>query len=358
LSRAANTQDVDRLRRCRTAGAVGVETHEHVGADLAQLTRLLGGEGGPQRRDRVGESGLMERDAVEIALDDNDRIDLAGRPSRGVERVQKAALGINRRRRGVQIFWLLVAQRPAAKRDHLAGRRVRRNHHASAIHVIIAAVVSGFEQTRLDRGRKIDGIRLELAQQTVPTLGCVPELEEIDARPPEAAALAIIAGRLTRRFTREHPVKVLRGDGVRGVDRLLLVARARRDRVFGFELDAGTFGEPAQRLGKRQIFSPAQIVDDVAMRIAAETLEESLIGVNVKRWRLFRVERTQADEAGPATAQRDELSDILSDIRPRQDLAFDRIVDAHTRWFRRHTANDFGRPVASAASLDEPPQGA
>ena len=52
------------------ARGVAVEAHEDVLRRLAQLARLIGRERGAERGDGVGEAGLMQRDAVEVALDD------------------------------------------------------------------------------------------------------------------------------------------------------------------------------------------------------------------------------------------------------------------------------------------------
>ena len=61
-------RDVDGFGCSRAPGCIAVEAQEDVIGVLAQLGRLLGGERRAQRRYRVLEAGLMEGDAVEVAL--------------------------------------------------------------------------------------------------------------------------------------------------------------------------------------------------------------------------------------------------------------------------------------------------
>ena len=66
-------RDVDRFGCSRAAGRVAVEAEKHVVGILAQLRRLLWRERGAERGDGIFEAGLMQRDAVEVALDDDQR---------------------------------------------------------------------------------------------------------------------------------------------------------------------------------------------------------------------------------------------------------------------------------------------
>src|SRR5665213_671393 len=160
-------QHFDRLERRLDAGGVGGEAEDRARRDLAQLVRLLGCERGAERRDRVGEPGLVQRDAVEVARDDDRGIFLRCRAARDVEREQIAALGVDRGRRRIEVLRLRVAERAAAERDRLAGRRQRRDHQPPAVEVVEPAALAGLEQPGFRRQREVDVVAPQLADQPV-----------------------------------------------------------------------------------------------------------------------------------------------------------------------------------------------
>src|SRR5579875_2355188 len=66
-------EDVDRLHRGVLPGSITVETEKNVGAVPLELGGLLGGKRRPQRRDRLSKPGLVQSDAIEVPLDDDER---------------------------------------------------------------------------------------------------------------------------------------------------------------------------------------------------------------------------------------------------------------------------------------------
>jgi hypothetical protein len=104
--------------------------------------------------------------------------------------------------------------------------------------------------------------------------------------------------------------------------RLLCVAAAA-------EFDAGAVGQDAQRVEEIDPVALDHEVDRVAAGLAAETVEKLLRGVDVKRRRLFLVERAESDETLAAALERHALSDEFHDVRGLENLRFKIACGAH-----------------------------
>ena len=127
------------------------------------------------------------------------------------------------------------------------------------------------------------------------------------------------------------------------VDRFALAPGTRRARVLVFDLDADPFGEDAQRVGEADVLVFLHEGQHVAADAAAETLEETTIGMHVERGRLLAVKWTQADQIVAALAQRHVRTDHLADVGASEYLTLDAVVDTHG-------------PQGSARGRTAPPQ--
>jgi len=114
---AGGGEDVDRFRGRSTARGVRIEAHEDPLGILAEFGCLIGREGRAERCDRVGEASFVERDAIEITFDDDERFALCGTAPRDIEGVEPAAFGIDGRRARVEVFGLLIVERATAEGD-------------------------------------------------------------------------------------------------------------------------------------------------------------------------------------------------------------------------------------------------
>jgi hypothetical protein len=109
------------------AGPIAVETENGIGRHAPQQAELRLRQGRAERRDSVLHAGLMERDHVHIALDDDDaRLLAAGRLPRAPrpgEIVEDVALVEEFGVVGVEIFGRRIRRhRPPAEGDHLFPR--------------------------------------------------------------------------------------------------------------------------------------------------------------------------------------------------------------------------------------------
>jgi hypothetical protein len=75
------------------ARLVGIEREQHpAGVEPRQRLGLLAGERGAERRDGVGETRLVEREDVHVALDDDDLAGLADGGAGPIEAVEQRRL--------------------------------------------------------------------------------------------------------------------------------------------------------------------------------------------------------------------------------------------------------------------------
>jgi hypothetical protein len=78
-------------------GRVAVEAEHDVVGEPEQLLRVRVGRRGAERRDRVLDAVLRERDDVHVALDDDDALGVADRVPREPQPVELAPLAEQRR---------------------------------------------------------------------------------------------------------------------------------------------------------------------------------------------------------------------------------------------------------------------
>ena len=172
--------------------------------------------------------------------------------AREIEREEMVAFGIDRRRRRVEVFRLAVAERAAAEGDHLAGRRVRRDHKPVAVEVVVAALTA-LDQPGRGGERKVDAVALELVDEAAPRVGRISETESLDASSDANPRRAQYARAAAPRSPAEHSREISRRDSVRFVDRLAFAAGARRARILRLQLDARLGREHPHRIAKRYV---------------------------------------------------------------------------------------------------------
>ena len=100
------------------AGGVAVEAEDDRVGEADQLLHVLGRARRAERRHRVLEAGLGQRDDVHVALDDERVAALADRGARLEQAVQLAALAEDRRLGRVEVFRLAAVEDAAAEADH------------------------------------------------------------------------------------------------------------------------------------------------------------------------------------------------------------------------------------------------
>ena len=211
------TERIDRFGRGVRTGSVGVEADEDALRVLAQFGRLIARERRTERRDGVRESRLVQRDAIEIAIDDDERFARRCRAASDVEGVEAAALGVDGGRARIEIFRLLVVERAAAEGYDLARGGVGRDHEPAAIEIVVSALARLDEICLLGDG-EIDPARLKFGDERAPIVRRVAEFEGVDGRGLKAALGDVGSRDLALRCELEDALIERGSGGVRGVD--------------------------------------------------------------------------------------------------------------------------------------------
>jgi hypothetical protein len=90
-----------------------------------------------------------------------------------------------------------------------------------------------------------------------------------------------------------------------------------RSSLYLRDLHPGPLGEIPDGFGERHFLVQLDELDDVAAGAAAETLEETLVLVDVERRSLLLVERTESLERGTCLLERHHVPDHADDVRLR-----------------------------------------
>ena len=142
-------------------------------------------------------------------------------------------------------------------------------------------MLAAFDEPGRRGERKVHAVTLELADETGPRIGGIAEIESLDDGVGETATAQIRAGARSALLP-EHSSEVCRRDSIRFIDRFAFAACACRAWVLRLELDPGFERERAHGIAKREILQFLREGNDVSAHSAAETLEETAIGMNVK----------------------------------------------------------------------------
>ena len=268
------------------------------------------GHRGAERRDRIGDPGLVERDHVHLPFDHDHPLRLAAGGCGMVEIEQGTALVEQGRVGRVQIFGLALAEDPGGKGDHPPARVADRKGDAAAEPVIrLAIAVLGrdqqpgldqpFDAEFLERPLELAApIRGEAEAEAGRRRGAHPALVQIGARlsPLDAAELIDEPG-LRRLHDAVEPGRSL--------------GPCLGPRIGGGHLHPGGIRKLLHRIHEGEPARIGQPADRIAMRLAAEAMIEALLVIDVEARRLLVVKRaarlelpTGAGELGRAGDQR------------------------------------------------------
>src|SRR5579871_6893018 len=134
-----------------------------------------------------------------------------------------------------------------------------------------------------------------------------------------------------------------------GSPRRLLPARCAR--VVRLQFDARLGSERANRLTEIEVFRFLHERDDVAAGSAPEALEESAVGMDVKRRRLLGVKGAQPDQIVAALFERYVASDEGGNIDASSDFAQSALIVLHVSFKtsspgRRFPRRGYAKPLA------------
>ncbi len=237
----------------------------------------------------------MQGNDVHVTFRENEAIRLL--VLREVQGKQATALVEDERVGGVEVFRLAVSENAAAERDYVSAQVDDRKHHAVEEAVHRAAVSSPEGDVGADGLLLREALIPEMVDEREPARRRKAEAEMADGLQRQRAAAQIlhalpphvgvengvvIAGGLPVEL--EHP-PALRGHAVVGA-------------AFG-HLESRPVRQEAHRLKIIELLNLSDKRDNVPSHMAAEAVEGAVVGIDVKRRRLFSVERTQPHKVSP-----------------------------------------------------------
>ncbi len=323
-------EDREAARRGSPARRVAVEAGDHAFREATEHAQLVGGEGGPERRDDLRDARLGERDEVEVSLDHHHATALADGVAGEAEPVERAALVEDRRLGRVEVLRRRVAGRrrsgkdAAPERHHATAQIGDREDEAIAEAVDEAARRAPHHQAGGDRVVERQRLRAQVAREVVAATRGVAEPEALHGLGTDAAlgevGPAACALRSAQRATEER-----RG---RLADRHQRLRRRSPARGLLGHREPEALGHAAHRLGKDQRLRLHDEGEDVAVLAAAEAVVETAFLADRERRGLLDVERTQADRGAPAPSQRDGVGHDFEEAGALADRPDRGVADA------------------------------
>ena len=156
-----------------------------------------------QRGDGIRHPGLRQRDGIHVAFNHEDFATVVGDLPREVVSVEQLALMEDRGIGRVEVLGLALPQNPATEGDGVPLPIPDREHQPPAEHVIgRAAIVRRLGQRCFDQHPGVKALRHQLAEQPVPRVRRVAQLEPLHSFRRQPPLFDVGAG--VRAFGREQ----------------------------------------------------------------------------------------------------------------------------------------------------------
>ena len=248
--------------------------------------------------------------------------------------VKRGALVKERRLRRIEIFRRALRRRiehATAESDDAAAPISDREDHAVAKQIVGLAVAlafadqAGFEEKRLGKA-----LLEQRRFQRRARLGREADAEALDDGDAHAALGEIVAPRPTARAHQFQHEPFGRSFD-HGMQRLALLAVFALFARHVGNLQAGLAGELFDRLGERGVLGTHDEADDVAVRAAAEAMEEALVLADGEGRALFVVERAKPRVFAAAFDQLDAARHHIGDVQPIAQLIEKGWIERHQR---------------------------
>ena len=258
------------------AGTVSVVGQDDPGGEAGQLAGVVGGHGGAAGGDGALDSRLVEADHIGVALAHDDLVHAARLGLGPVEAVEQASLVVDLGLvGGVLVLGALgVGQLAATEPDGVSPLVEDREHDAGPEEVVLLpSLVEASQPGPLE----VLGRQVEMASQGVPLLGCPADRESAHDVAVIAACPQVAPGRPAVVTLEEAPVVEV-GRLPNGLDeRMPPTTLLGLVGVGVAECDVGLVGQVFDRPGEVQVLHLADKVDDVALHLTAEAVEDRLL---------------------------------------------------------------------------------
>ena len=208
---------------------------------------------------------LIDRNRIQIALDNNDRAGIMCRFSRPVEIEQNGALIEQRRFRRIQVFRLPVRiDSPPAERDHPPTIVLDWNNQPVAEPVVAWPTIVGLDdKPHLDHRRFVDTLRQEMPLQRIAGIGRETDTKIRDSIGPQPPLPRIVSSN-DPRFGAKGFLEIPAGQLSDLAERFSLCLAPFGLRVARRHRHAGLSRQPFDRFGKGKSFRFNQELEVVA----------------------------------------------------------------------------------------------
>ena len=313
-------------------GTVAVEVEDQAAAvaAAAELGDLAAAEGGAERTHRMADAGGMQGDDIEVALHDHRPVGAADRIGGAVQTEEVPPLFKHLRFGRIEVFRLAAIQAATAEPDHPALAVVDRHDHPMAEAVVVAgggrlrplrpfAAAAGHHQARGGEQLRLDRLHLlQVAQQPIPAIGGIAELEGLQGGLAQPAAIAQVGERLGSARGAQLALKPAGGEAEHPVQLIAaaeLLAQALLLRpIEGLDGKLIAAGQLEHHIGEAAALQLHQKLDRVAAGTAGETVVELLGRRHRHRRRFVVVEGTEPHELPPLLLQHHVLAHHVDDV--------------------------------------------
>ena len=282
-------------------------------------------QSGPQRRNPVSESALIERNGIQVTLHHHDSVGFANALFRLVEAVKSRAFAEERRLAGIEILRQPLVQDPAAETYDLAGRIDNGKHQAGKKFLVnlTGAALPDESETQRVRGRQL--FPSQQFRQSGAGLGRVAEhkiTRRVEIDPP---GLQVIECSFPLGVIEQQSLVVGGRPFVDVIKRLAFAGFFRPAPALGpFDDDAVALGDALHGLGKSQMIVLHEKLKDAPARPTAEAMKDPLLFVYGKRGRFFRMKGAEPHVVAAGFFKREDIRDDLDDGCPVAD--FDNLI--------------------------------
>ena len=313
------------LQRGVLPGIVAVICEHDPLGEVPHRREVLFPEGGATGGDGSRHPCLEEGDHIGVALADDDLIGLDDVLLRPVECIESPTLRVDRRLRRVLVLGLVALRRRCSGRrrkdassysDRTTTWIENREHNPCSEEVLGPTTLIDESEPRpfkdLRRGT-------EVAAQLIPIVGCPPESKLPDDVAAVSPASQVAPSRSGIRRVKEAVVEE--------VDRLrhrleigVAVLSVRSAPLVLVQCDARAVGQHPHGIDEREALSLLDELDGIPGDLATEALVVAGLGVDVERWSLLAVERTESRPVASDLLQANLLADERDEIRGFPDL--------------------------------------
>ena len=181
--KAVVTKQFNRAEGCPNTGWIRIKEENHTGDKPLDHGHMCLGQRGPQRGHNLTDAGLMRRNRIEIAFDDNQAAFARGRRPGAIESEQDTSFTVEERIRRVQVFRKTLVQDASPESHHVSLKIPNGEDYAAAETIIVpTAVTTLHDETDIKQFLNGPSLPSHGTQHVFPSRKGIPESKLRDRR--------------------------------------------------------------------------------------------------------------------------------------------------------------------------------